>query len=125
MQGGKGKVERRLMSFSLSGVPSLGRGRDELANTNTQHHCYPPFRPGEHTATTSLFGIIHIPCFPKQRAHKETHDTASPSFCQLQAVRAAADEESIQPLSLYFCFSHHTPRGVSNLWDCPFQGALG
>lgn len=38
MQGGKGKVERRLISFSLSGVPSLGRERDMLANIYTQHH---------------------------------------------------------------------------------------
>lgn len=35
MQGGKGKVERRLMSFSLSGVTSLGTEREKLLERET------------------------------------------------------------------------------------------
>lgn len=52
MQGGKGKVERRLISFSLSGVTSLGRVKEKFLLTPTPSTTSP--LPSGQVANSSL-----------------------------------------------------------------------
>lgn len=87
MQGGKGKVERRLISFSLSGVASLGRVRDMLANINTQHHFSLQARGANSPLPTTILFRKSTPlqtpkCTLFSQAQLEIHDTAAHLFAK-------------------------------------------
>lgn len=107
MQGGKGKVERRLISFSLSGVTSLGRVEERGLLTPTPSTTFPlplAWVANSSEGTTSLFTDYphpskypKAPCFPKKRAQMEAHDTAYPTFCNVYDMGVVADKGNIQP----------------------------
>lgn len=70
MQGGKGKVERRLISFSLSGVTSLGRVRERHLLTPTPSTTSPSLQARLQTAPRvphGSSGTNHLP--PNTQGH--------------------------------------------------------